>query len=540
MKLFISYSRQDSVLVYKLAEDLTRHDVWIDREQIVGSQKWWTESICVGIENCECFVPIFSVPAVASIYCQAELEYALSLGKPILPVMIQSCTYPKSLNDRQLQHIDVPGKYGGNYNLLLREISESLSDIRAKRMENGYAEITPDPKKRPPVPRQLTATDAPNLLGAISKALAADEFERSADLLIQLEKIGTGFYLEWAKDKRAELEKAKLRKPLYEQVWELAQDAKTLPDARKLWAHYKEQFDDDPYNVASLLEAAPKPTPPQISIVTPPRLQERGLGGEVKNALEAALDRARNFSGKHNADWQPYITTFPELKIPDMQFCLVPGGTFQMGSADFDNAQPVHPQTLKPYWIARYPVTNAQWRLAVVAKAVAEPKGDDAKKWYKAKNMADAPVVGVTWFAAQNFCEWLGVRLPTEPKWEFAARGVDGLNYPWGNNFILDNVVFSENSRGKPHPVTSKPEGKSWIGAMHLSGNVWEWCSSSYLPYPYDAKKAESDIYINEPNVLRGGSFDSTSNFLRVVMRVGVIPIDAVSNGGFRCSFSLK
>lgn len=206
--------------------------------------------------------------------------------------------------------------------------------------------------------------------------------------------------------------------------------------------------------------------------------------GEVKTRL-------RNFSGKRNADWIPFIGVFKDLKIPDMEFCLVPGGTFQMGSDDwrYKSEQPVHPQKLKPYWIARYPVTNAQWRVAVTAKAVAEPQGESSLKWYHDKSMTDAPVVGVSWLEVQKFCEWLGVRLPTEPEWEFAARGVDNLRYPWGNDWDENIPVWDKNSGGKPNPVTSKPEGKSWVGAMHLSGNVWEWCSSLYVPYPYDAKK---------------------------------------------------
>jgi formylglycine-generating enzyme required for sulfatase activity len=106
---------------------------------------------------------------------------------------------------------------------------------------------------------------------------------------------------------------------------------------------------------------------------------------------------------------------------------------------------------------------------------------------------------------------------------------------------VPENVVYNENSGGKPNLVTSKPEGKSWVGAMHLSGNVWEWCSSIYVPYPYDTQKTESNNYKTNNRVLRGGSwgFYLTNNF-RADSRGGDYSNDWNVYRGFRFARSYK
>jgi formylglycine-generating enzyme required for sulfatase activity len=249
----------------------------------------------------------------------------------------------------------------------------------------------------------------------------------------------------------------------------------------------------------------------QAEADSPLPAQRSGEGPGI-SADELALTRARRFRGQRNSDWEPYITTFPHLKIPDMPFCLVPVGAFNMGSDDGrDNEKPVHPQRIEqPYWIAQFPVTNAHWAAAVRAGVVKEPGRSTALQWYHDPALTDAPVVGVNWFMARDFAIWLGCRLPSELEWEYAARGVESLRYPWGDAWQPDNAVWKENSGGKPAVVTTKPEGKSWVAARHMSGNVWEWTRSLYKNYPYRAEDGRERDAINSSNitfVLRGGSF---------------------------------
>lgn len=261
--------------------------------------------------------------------------------------------------------------------------------------------------------------------------------------------------------------------------------------------------------------------------------------------MKAALERARRFSGWRNRDWQPFIATFPDLPIPDMPFCLVPAGAFRMGSDEFDDEKPAHDQPIeRPFWIGQHPVTNDQWRRAAAAGAVAEPRGNSGLEWYHDPKMGDAPVVGVDWFMARDFAAWLGCRLPTEREWEYAARGVASWRYPWGDDWDPDKAVWGANSGGRPAAVTSKPQGASWVGALHLSGNVWEWTSSLYQPYPYredDGREADTGSRTAVRRVLRGGSFDGTTGSLRAALRPRGNPDDDSGyGGGFRCARSLE
>jgi len=272
----------------------------------------------------------------------------------------------------------------------------------------------------------------------------------------------------------------------------------------------------------------------------------------VQDAL--AFARAFKDTGQRNADGKSFIATFPDLKIPDMRFCLVPTGSFQMGGDkearywdDQSNWVQGVPdggkQTFtQPFYIAQYPVTNRQWAVAVEAGAVKEPVNKDGLNWYKDPKMTNAPVVGMTWFECQKFALWAGCRLPNEREFEYAARGVENLKFPWGNEFIADKVVYGKNSGSKPWDVTSKPAGVSWVGASHLSGNVWEWSASHYEAYPYLAdgtRERDTGDRTDVLRVLRGGSWDNYSIALfRAACRYGYFPDNANYTWGFRLARS--
>jgi formylglycine-generating enzyme required for sulfatase activity len=169
-----------------------------------------------------------------------------------------------------------------------------------------------------------------------------------------------------------------------------------------------------------------------------------------------------------------------------------------------------------PFWIDRYEVTNAQY---------------GSSGFWSGDNF---PHDTVDWLAAQAHCQSREAHLPTEPQWEYAARGPDNLVYPWGNDFESEKVVYLGNSGGQTAPVGSRSDGKSWVGAFDMSGNVWEWMSSVADDYPYD-----NTHEIGKPDsahVLRGGGFNTPDFFLRTSNRYGINPQRGNFDQGFRCA----
>ena len=173
----------------------------------------------------------------------------------------------------------------------------------------------------------------------------------------------------------------------------------------------------------------------------------------------------------------------------------------------------------KPFWIDRTEVTNKQYG------SEGSFKGDNR------------PRDSVSWFSARALCEKRGVRLPTEAEWEYAARGPDSLIYPWGNSFVGDNVIYQGDSGGQTAEVGGKLRGVSWVRAFDMSGNLWEWVSSIYKPYPYDARDGrENDNDGSSPRILRGGSYGDYSYGVRAANRASDNPYNWSKLTGFRCA----
>ena len=132
--------------------------------------------------------------------------------------------------------------------------------------------------------------------------------------------------------------------------------------------------------------------------------------------------------------------------------------------------------------------------------------------------------------------------LPSEKQWEYAARGVESWAYPWGNEYDVERVIGADDPTymsNSTAPVGSRPDGVSWVGAMDMSGNLWEWTSTAYGVYPY----TQEDEQLNNKDVsriLRGGSFGTPANGLRSAFRFSWNPADIDNYFGIRCAFSLN
>jgi formylglycine-generating enzyme required for sulfatase activity len=199
----------------------------------------------------------------------------------------------------------------------------------------------------------------------------------------------------------------------------------------------------------------------------------------------------------------------------------IPGGTFMMGldqvkpTEDNEKQTPAHPVTVKPFFMDRTEVTNAEYAEFVRATNYQPPEGWSGtnppvgqERW---------PVTNVSLDDAKAFAAWRSrrdqvvYRLPTEEEWEYAARGGDrNYLFPWGNTWSDDRANLGTGAGKKvdfPKPVGSYPQGATAWGVLDMIGNVWEWTSSeaSYYPGNNNQLLLEERGYI----VIRGGSHQS-------------------------------
>ena len=237
----------------------------------------------------------------------------------------------------------------------------------------------------------------------------------------------------------------------------------------------------------------------------------------------------------------------------------VPGGSFTMGT-EFDpwwNPPYTQQVTLSGYWIYKYEVTVAQYRAFCAATSRALPPWPgNAYSWRDKSGWNDPalqqhPIVDVTWYDAKAYADWAGVQLPTEAQWEYAARGPQGRNYPWGGtataadpNIGWDQTKCAnyENSwlvNISTWPVGSFPGGVSWCGAQDLAGNAREWCADWNGNYSSTPVTNPTGPETGTTRVLRGGSWDmftGQESIIRSACRYEDSPGGWVVSGGFRCA----
>ena len=214
-----------------------------------------------------------------------------------------------------------------------------------------------------------------------------------------------------------------------------------------------------------------------------------------------------------------------------------------MGSEDGDDDEkPVHTVYLDSFWIDQTEVTNKMYVMCAKAGGCYPPHSTRSMShvlYFNIPEFENFPVISVTWEQAKIYCEWVGRRLPTEAEWEKAARDTDGRTYPWGEEVDCDKANYTFGCVGDTTKVGSYSGGRSLYGVFDMAGNIEEWVSSLYLPYPYSATDGRENLSASGSRVLRGGSWSGSINDVRSANRNWLEPSKANNSiGGFRCALS--
>ncbi|ROQ59502.1 iron(II)-dependent oxidoreductase [Streptomyces sp. 840.1] len=252
---------------------------------------------------------------------------------------------------------------------------------------------------------------------------------------------------------------------------------------------------------------------------------------------------------------------------------LVPGGPFTMGTSTepwaLDNERPAHRREVPAFFLDTAPVTCGAYRAFIEDGGYTEqrwwaPEGwamvreheltapqfwrREAGQWLRRRFgvtepvPADEPVLHVSWYEADAYARWAGRRLPTEAEWEKAARHDPATGrsrrFPWGDEEPTPERANLGQRHLRPAPAGAYPAGRSPSGAGQLIGDVWEWTSSDFLPYPGFAPfpyREYSEVFFGPGHkVLRGGSFAVDAVACRGTFRNWDLPVRRQIFSGFR------
>lgn len=239
----------------------------------------------------------------------------------------------------------------------------------------------------------------------------------------------------------------------------------------------------------------------------------------------------------------------------------IPSGPVRFGSRFHPREEPPRIVNVREFEMAHVPVTVSQYSIFVLSDAPNEQKWWSAEGWawrqgeldgwgrenraqpdgwHVQKNRQYHPVVGITYYEAEAYCNWLGfakktpARLPTEEEWERAARSEDTRPFPWGEEFDPTRTNTLESETGTTVPAGSLVGDASPFGIHDMAGNVQEWTTSLYNPLP-DEQFPRATLY-----VARGGSFDDTSYAARTSYRRGYPAGYFYPHLGFRVVVGLR
>lgn len=216
----------------------------------------------------------------------------------------------------------------------------------------------------------------------------------------------------------------------------------------------------------------------------------------------------------------------------------IPEGEFIMGTDErLRDEKPAHIVYIVGFYIDIFEITNEDYKKFVDHTGYTLP--DHWKGGVIIEGKEKHPVTYVSWYDANNYCKWMGKRLPRETEWEKAAGGIDGRVYPWGSKWDMNKSNNPLKEVGDTQPVGNYEKGKSPYGLYDMSGNVWEWVNDNYYPHP--GSDYISPEFGDKYKLLKGGSWWDCSAYgcgisAPIYNRAFFEPPVKSKSYGFRCA----
>ena len=506
LRVFLCHSSQDKPIVRNLYKRLKAEgwiDPWLDEEKLFPGQDWNLE-IEKAVEAADAILVCLSNDSVTKEgYIQRELRYVLDIAeyKPegtlyIIPVRLEDCKPPRRLRIWQYADYFPAEERDSAYGRLLvslrmranrLEILESTSDEKqvqvkagddAKKVESRKREIE---WERTLENLEQTSDDEQGKSG-IKRVEEPDQPEKKSARTLNFLPVGIGSIVFLAL-------------------------ACFIFGGTYIYQNLLTPFEPSPTKVLPVVVPTYVTSPTQTPSTTDVELDAMGIGNTL----------ASEFDG--------------------MTMLYIPAGEFTTGSENGENnEQPAHAVYLDAFWIDQTEVTNSMYARCVQAEGCNPPTSNESNlhdSYYDNPEFENYPVVMVNWNDANSYCEWAGRRLPSEAEWEKAARGgLEGKLYPWGDETPVceqgaDNGAnFDGNAEcNSQDPEMVKSFAPNGYGVYDMAGNVWEWVVDWYIG-------ADSE----ERRIMRGGSWNFSSRYLRTSFRGSGLPTVTSPDVGFRCA----
>jgi formylglycine-generating enzyme required for sulfatase activity len=300
--------------------------------------------------------------------------------------------------------------------------------------------------------------------------------------------------------------RALLRSPSLHSKAELASRcvAETLWFPERCFAEYLMEATQDPVDLMALLRLL-RTRHDTWLIESCKSLREHSSSDVSALAKEILLRSAPSIEPQANLNLTPRTGDTMIFDPSGILLLYIEGGEFVLGSPKGRrNESPPHRVKLSPFWISKYPVTNAEYSRFLEAT----PRGPRPRYWKERRlNAPGQPVVGLSWQEVQLFCRWSGLSLPTEAQWEYACRAGSTTRFSCGDSEeSLDTAAwYFNNAFGQTHPVGEKKANLWGLHDMH--GNVWEWTADWMGVYSAALQADPLGPERGTERVIRGGSF---------------------------------